>query len=145
MAEGKSRIPGLQGLPQEIADYKEAFRKVHSPDWLQNSIPMDATIDYLNKAAALQDSEAQRWKCGARQRNVGPDIQDCDWPVCGCDPYANKVLDAIAESGFEIIRKEDERPKTDAHCQICGQTDREWSSSGKMCGDKWHERSARTA
>ncbi len=30
----------------------------------------------------------------------GPgDPQDCDWPFCGCDPIANKVLAAVEESG----------------------------------------------
>jgi hypothetical protein len=46
-----------------------------------------------------------RWQCAARQRNIGPEVQDCDWPVCGCDPYADKVLDAIAESGFTIVKE----------------------------------------
>ena len=23
--------------------------------------------------------------------------QDCDWPFCGCDPYATKVLDVLEE------------------------------------------------
>jgi hypothetical protein len=45
-----------------------------------------------------------RWKCGARQRNIGPEIQDCDWPICGCDPFASRVLDAISESGFKIVK-----------------------------------------
>lgn len=53
----------------------------------------------------LEDEDRRSWKCGARQRNIGPEVQDCDWPVCGCDPYASKVLDAIAESGFEIVKK----------------------------------------
>ena len=105
MSEGKTRIPALEGTPEEIANYKEAFRMVHSPDWIKNSIPMDeAAENYTKEADELQ--EAQRWKCGARQRNIGPEIQDCDWPVCGCDPYASKVLDAIEESGFKIIRDE---------------------------------------
>lgn len=104
MAEGKTRIPALEGTPEEIANYKAAFRLVHSPDWIKNSIPMDAAeSSYLQEAA---DLEAQRWKCGARQRNIGPEVQDCDWPVCGCDPYASKVLDAIEEGGFKIIRDE---------------------------------------
>jgi hypothetical protein len=25
------------------------------------------------------------------------DPQDCDWPVCGCDPYADKVIAALDE------------------------------------------------
>ena len=23
--------------------------------------------------------------------------QDCDWPLCGCDPYADKVIAALGE------------------------------------------------
>jgi hypothetical protein len=105
MSEGKTRIPALEGTPEEIANYKEAFRMMHSPDWIKNSIPMDAAAEnYTREASELQ--EAQQWKCGARQRNIGPEIQDCDWPVCGCDPYASKVLDAIEEGGFKIVRDE---------------------------------------
>lgn len=54
--------------------------------------------------------EEERWKCGARQRHIGSEVQDCDWPVCGCDPYASKVLDAIAESGFKIVRDDPSVP-----------------------------------
>lgn len=53
-----------------------------------------------------------RWVCAARQRGITLDPQDCDWPVCGCDPLANKVLDTIAESGFVIVPK-DGAPMTD--------------------------------
>lgn len=49
-------------------------------------------------------SDNERWECGARQRHIGAEIQDCDWPACGCDPYASKVLDAVAESGFRIVK-----------------------------------------
>lgn len=63
--------------------------------------------DNLRLAAqsAAPVGEPERWKCGARQRHIGPEIQDCDWPVCGCDPYASKVLDAIDENGFQIVRR----------------------------------------
>jgi|SRR5580693_1235653 hypothetical protein len=37
------------------------------------------------------------WKCRARPTADPP--QDCDWPVCGCDPYADKVIGALEESG----------------------------------------------
>lgn len=47
---------------------------------------------------------ADKWKCGARQQHIGPEVQDCNWPFCGCDPYAGKVLDAIAESGCKIVQ-----------------------------------------
>jgi len=41
------------------------------------------------------------WKCGARAQGTagGNDPADCDWPTCGCDPYATKVIGALQESG----------------------------------------------
>jgi len=38
------------------------------------------------------------FKCQARQGQADPP-QDCDWPMCGCDPYADKVIAALQESG----------------------------------------------
>jgi len=32
------------------------------------------------------------------QRTADPP-QDCDWPTCGCDPYADKVIESLQESG----------------------------------------------
>lgn len=43
-------------------------------------------------------ASGSQWKCKARQSSV-PEPQDCDWPVCGCDPYADKVIAALQESG----------------------------------------------
>ena len=40
------------------------------------------------------------WKCGASKSMDPP--QDCDWPVCGCDPYADKVIAALQESGMMV-------------------------------------------
>lgn len=43
----------------------------------------------------------QTWKCAAKSGNTGAnDPQDCDWPVCGCDPQADKVIAALQEMGF---------------------------------------------
>ena len=41
--------------------------------------------------------ERGSWQCKA-QRTADPP-QDCDWPVCGCDPQAQRVIDALDESG----------------------------------------------
>ena len=44
--------------------------------------------------SALPDSEKEKtvaWRCAARASTDPP--QECDWPICGCDPHANKVLD----------------------------------------------------
>jgi len=36
--------------------------------------------------------------CAARAAATDPP-QDCDWPFCGCDPYASKVIDTLDECG----------------------------------------------
>lgn len=41
----------------------------------------------------------ERWQCTARPWVRSDPPQDCDWPTCGCDPYANKVVDALVECG----------------------------------------------
>ena len=41
------------------------------------------------------------WKCMARAQNTGPnDPADCNWPDCGCDPHATKVIAALVEQGW---------------------------------------------
>lgn len=38
--------------------------------------------------------------CAARAANHGAgDPPECDWPVCGCDAYADKVIEALQERG----------------------------------------------
>jgi hypothetical protein len=44
--------------------------------------------------------EQPRWTCKAKRTADPP--QDCNWPFCGCDPYANKVIDTIEESGIKV-------------------------------------------
>ncbi len=37
------------------------------------------------------------WECKAKKTADPP--QDCDWPTCGCDRYADRVIEALQESG----------------------------------------------
>jgi hypothetical protein len=41
--------------------------------------------------------------CRARA-SILPEPQDCDWPFCGCDTHAQRVLESIEESGFQLKR-----------------------------------------
>jgi hypothetical protein len=51
-------------------------------------------------AATGRCGGAQSWTCKADRSGIGGNTpQDCDWPVCGCDPYADKVIAALQESG----------------------------------------------
>jgi hypothetical protein len=43
------------------------------------------------------------WTCAARKQGTagGNAPVECDWPGCGCDPYANKVLAALDEAALK--------------------------------------------
>lgn len=48
--------------------------------------------------------ETSSWECGARKQGTaaGNDPADCNWPVCGCDPYADKIISALQEMGLLV-------------------------------------------
>lgn len=50
-----------------------------------------------------------QWSCKAQASTDPP--QDCDWPFCGCDPQAEKVIDAIEESGRYVPAKASAPPE----------------------------------
>lgn len=56
--------------------------------------------------AIPEEAKGQKAECAARKAGTpnGSYPQDCDWPFCGCDPKANKVIEAIEESGFRIVK-----------------------------------------
>jgi hypothetical protein len=39
----------------------------------------------------------------------------CDWPFCGCDEHANKVIDTMEANGYTIV---DTKVLRDAACQL---------------------------
>lgn len=53
------------------------------------------------------NGDRQAISCAARRQSTagGNDPADCDWPFCGCDPHADKVIAAIEESGRFAPRK----------------------------------------
>lgn len=38
-------------------------------------------------------------QCAARRQAL-PEPADCNWPDCGCDPHATKVIEALLEQGW---------------------------------------------
>lgn len=53
-------------------------------------------------AASQPPGPAQQTTLCAARKQALPEPADCNWPFCRCDPVANKVMDAITESGFEL-------------------------------------------
>lgn len=65
-------------------------------------IPPPGVIDGIHTTATTRGAETVAWKCGAdRSGSGGNDPQDCGWPTCGCDPYANRVIEVLQESGWQ--------------------------------------------
>jgi hypothetical protein len=54
--------------------------------------------------AVLAAAPKQPWTCAARAQGTagGNDPADCDWPGCGCDPYATRVIEALEEQGVLV-------------------------------------------
>lgn len=50
--------------------------------------------DFLVRPA----SPATEWECAGRKQAL-PEPGECNWPVCGCDLYANRVLEALIAHG----------------------------------------------
>jgi hypothetical protein len=57
--------------------------------------------------AIREAQEAARgFTCAVRAAGKTDPPQDCDWPFCGCDPHATKVVEALQESGALRARGE---------------------------------------
>lgn len=62
----------------------------------------DVTNRRLTETAHIALARADgTFVCAARRQGTSGanDAADCDWPVCGCDPYADKVIAALQERG----------------------------------------------
>lgn len=74
--------------------HAKAMAKIMSPE--ERCVRLDAEIASLR--AQLDEAKAKsNWKCKA-PGYFGD--QDCDWPNCGCDPHAERVISRLRECGF---------------------------------------------
>ena len=39
------------------------------------------------------------WECMGRRQSL-PEPGECNWPDCGCDAYATKVIESLLEQGW---------------------------------------------
>lgn len=68
---------------------------------MPNSMSLYQSFKQLENELALTAT----WRCRVREAGKTDPPQDCNWPFCGCDPYAIKVMDAIEESGIPVSCK----------------------------------------
>lgn len=41
----------------------------------------------------------EAWECMGRKQAI-PEPAECNWPDCGCDPHATKVIESLCEQGW---------------------------------------------
>jgi hypothetical protein len=62
--------------------------------------------------ASTPEQAKEKVQCAAKTGSVGANTpQDCDWPVCGCDPHADKVIAALEELGLTRTVSEQAKEK----------------------------------
>lgn len=60
----------------------------------------------------------RNWSCAALRQSL-PEPADCNWPLCDCDPYAAKVVEALEEN-FGAPADEIERLRKGLSAAIAG-------------------------
>ena len=109
--EGQPWQPSAAAGSEREAFY-EAAKKCHARCelWartkhnLSSAEQIDELSDIIRQAARAAAPPNDGFLCAARHGDVGAnDPQDCNWPFCGCDQRADKVIEAIQESGFKIV------------------------------------------
>lgn len=53
-------------------------------------------------AAGLVKTEGSKWECMGRKQAL-PEPGECNWPDCGCDPHATKVIESLIEQGWNAL------------------------------------------
>ena len=93
----------------------DAFVVYRDGDYLDSRVTLEdataaAQADYESRIRSALSSPVEGGTekeegrmCQARPYGTGGgDPQDCGWPMCGCDPHADKVIAALEESGITL-------------------------------------------
>jgi hypothetical protein len=65
--------------------------------WMLDRAPEPPAL----RQSAPPDTGARKsaWECMGRKQSL-PDPGECNWPDCGCDPHATKVIENLVEQGW---------------------------------------------
>jgi hypothetical protein len=77
---------------QMAMEYSFAALRAASGDIIIQSAAQGGGTD-----APAADREA--WTCMGRRQSL-PEPADCNWPDCGCDPHATKIIESLIEQGW---------------------------------------------
>lgn len=93
-----------------LVEAAEPFVK-HNSSWMDRypdadnntTYPVHSFGELRRLVSALEAAKfllrhSPQWECAGRRQTL-PEPGECDWPVCGCDPAADKVIEALEERG----------------------------------------------
>jgi len=97
--EAKMHMSGMTGNGVAIRCTKCEASTARTGNWSAAMF-----VEKWNTRAQMAATQ-QKWECAARKQGTGGgnDPVDCNWPVCGCDPHADKVINALEESGLLLM------------------------------------------
>lgn len=95
MTEGRTLIEKVREL---LAEVWAGHRDPHGSLYNQCEQAPCAWCSESKDAIEALLQPATTHECKARKSACDPP-QDCDWPFCGCDPVADRVIEAIEDSG----------------------------------------------
>lgn len=102
-------IDAKQPSPEKIAEWLTGWKQkrfdLYRADvgWRDDYV-LEMLTDFARDFRLEAEEERMAFKCKAN-RTADPS-QDCDWPRCGCDPYAEKVIAALEESGGALTERD---------------------------------------
>ncbi|MCA6114292.1 hypothetical protein J6524_05025 [Bradyrhizobium sp. WSM 1738] len=104
LAQSQDASEPVELIDKRLADLREAneiFRKsswCRSSDIQRNDREIRWLID-LRTILLTGSKTPAAFECMGRKQAL-PEPGECNWPDCGCDPYATKVVESLLEQGW---------------------------------------------
>ena len=98
----KGKLASKRSQGRSGWDDPAACTAAYLSELLRKHVAKGDPLDVANFAMMLYQRGERitpGWACRVRTSLWAVEPQDCDWPVCGCDPHASAVIEALQESG----------------------------------------------
>lgn len=69
------------------------YGMVPHPDKIKEAIAVELGL------AEMRGIDRKSWECMGRKQSL-PELGECNWPDCGCDPHATRVIESLLEQGW---------------------------------------------
>jgi hypothetical protein len=111
VAAAREAIAIVRNEPQAASALRDDLQaKINDLHELQDrceTVPLTMALDIADLAQSILDpaphhariSPQQAWTCMGRRQAL-PEPAECNWPDCGCDPHATKVIESLIEQGW---------------------------------------------